>query len=716
MKQLSQNLRSGALSVEEVPPPALQAGQVLVQAAYSLISAGTERTRVETGRKSLVGKALSRPDQVRQVVQSVQQVGLSATLQKVRTKLDARSPLGYSASGVVLALGPGVDGLRVGQAVACGGASAAHAEVISVPRNLCVPVPEGVPLEAAAFTTLGAIALQGLRQADLRLGEIGVVLGLGLLGQLTVQLLKAAGCLVLGYDPDASRCELALALGADAASPSEAELRGSLARLSAARGADAVLITAGTSSNRPVELGGELCRDKGKVVVVGAVGLSLPRPPYYDKELDLRLSRSYGPGRYDPQYEEKGVDYPYGYVRWTEGRNMAAFLGLLAQGKVEVGRLVSHRFPLAQAAAAYELVLGKSGGPSLGVLFDYGQTPVSLAPRVSVSTPRPGSDGRLGIGVIGAGNFAQSMLLPALKDHPQASLRGVMTLSPLENRDAAERFGFEYAASEAGQIWADPQVQAAIIATRHDSHASLAVQGLQAGKALHVEKPLALTPAELEQVQAAYQQAPQPFLNLGFNRRFAPLVVQARSLFARRSEPLAVNFRVNAGYLPLDHWTQDPQAGGGRIVGEACHFIDLVQFLAGAPIVRVYAQALPNQGRYRDDNVAITLTCADGSLGSLLYVANGDRALGKEYIEIFCQGQTALIDDYRSLTTYRGGKKTRLTQGGSGKGHRAEMLAWVQAVRSGAGEPVPFAEAVCATRASFAAVESLASGQPVVLE
>jgi len=729
MKQLSQNLRSGKLDVDDMPSPTIQPGQVLVQTAYSLISAGTERTKIETGRKSLLGKALARPDQVRQVMQSVKQIGVGATYKKVMTRLDARSPLGYSATGIVLQVGDGVDEFRPGDWVACGGASAAHADIISVPRNLCVPVPQGVALDAAAFTTLGAIALQGIRQADLRLGECTVVLGLGLLGQLSVQMLKAAGCGVIGYDLNPDRCMLALQLGADAAVESEDALISSLAQITESRGADAVIVTAGTSSNRPVELAGELCRDKGRVVVVGAVGLTIPREPYYNKELELRLSRSYGPGRYDPTYEEKGLDYPYGYVRWTERRNMAAFLSLVAQGKVDVTLLITHRFKLEQAEEAYALISGAIQEPYLGVLFEYPQTFVGVERRVEIAPVREKTPGQLEIGVIGAGNFAQSMLLPHLKNNKQVILRSVATLSPLQSRDVAERFGFSFAASNHEELLMDPEIRAVIIATRHDSHADLAIQALQAGKAVHLEKPLALTLEQLDRVVAAYQQhtivasvqspisnLPSPFLMVGFNRRFAPMIRAAANFFAKRHEPLAMLYRINAGYIPLDHWTQDLEQGGGRIVGEVCHFVDLFQFFAGAQVQSVYAQALPNQGKYRDDNLTININLTDGSVGTILYVANGDKALSKEYVEIFSEGKVAIIDDYRCLTLVSGGRKKVSRNAGQDKGHKKEMIAWVDAIREGQAEPVPFFDAVAATKASFAVLRSLAEGQVVRIE
>jgi predicted dehydrogenase/threonine dehydrogenase-like Zn-dependent dehydrogenase len=716
MKQLSQNLRSGKLSIDEVPAPSIQPGQVLVQTVYSLISVGTERTKIETGRKSLLGKALARPDQVRQVYQTLRQSGWKTTYAKVKTRLDARSPLGYSAAGVVSEVGSGVDEFRPGDWVACGGDNAAHAEIMAVPRNLCARVPESVNLKAAAFATLGAVAMQGIRRADLRLSEYAVVSGLGLLGQLTIQMLKAAGCIVIGYDPNPDRCQLAIQMGADCAVNEEEDLKTRLSQFTSNKGVDAVLITAATRSNRPVALAGELCRDKGRVVIVGAVGLTIPRPPYYDKELDLSLSRSYGPGRYDVDYEEKGVDYPYGFVRWTEQRNMTAFLNLVSTGKVQVEPLISHVYHLDQAEQAYGLISGAFKEPYLGVLFEYDHPPVVANKKIEVNAPGEKVSGKLVIGVIGAGSFAQSTLLPALHNNKDVLLRGVTTINPLETRDAAERFKFSYQMATPDEIFKDPEVQAVIIASRHDSHATLTIEAIRANKAVHVEKPLALNGVELEEIIQAYAQAQHsPFVMVGFNRRFAPMIQRVLKFFDKRVEPLAMNFRINAGYLPLTHWTQDPQQGGGRIIGEVCHFVDLMQYLAGAPVRQVFAQALPNEGKYNNDNVAVTLQFHDGSIGNILYIANGDTNFPKEYLEVFGEGKIAIIEDYHRLTLISRGRRKVYRMGMGDKGHQAEMEAWVNAIRTGKTEPVPFAEAVAATKATFTIHTSLADGKAVII-
>lgn len=718
MKQLSQNIRSGILSINDVPPPSPRTGEVLVQNSFSLISAGTERTKIETGQKSLIGKAISRPDQVRQVIATTKQLGFKATYEKVMTRLDSRSPLGYSSAGVVLAVGEGVSEFKAGDLVACGGAGAAHAEVIAVPINLCVKIPAQVALDHAAFTTIGAIALQGIRLADVRLGEVVLVIGLGLLGQLAIPMLKASGCTVVGFDLNAERCKLACRSGADFAVTSEKEIKDYLDGVTSSHGADAVLITAGTSSNKPVEMAGELCREQGKVVVVGAVGLTIPREPYYHKELIFRVSRSYGPGRYDSEYEDKGRDYPYGYVRWTEKRNMGAFLALLQDKKLDLTSLITHRFAIEQAEEAYALISGKTSQSFLGVLFEYASQP-DLSTQITIGT-RSAVSGAVKIGVIGAGNFAQSMLLPHLKNRTGFDLKSVATRHPLTSRDVAERFGFSFAAARYEEIMDDRDIRAVIIATRHDSHTALAVRALRAGKAIHVEKPLAMNESELDDVVKAYTSAKEkrdapPFLMVGFNRRFAPMVRRADAFFSARTEPLAMLYRINAGYLPRDHWTQDTETSGGRVVGEVCHFLDLLQFFARARIKRVFAEFMPDSGKYHQDNLSINLSLEDGSIGTVLYLANGDKSLPKEYIEIFSGGKVAVIDDYGALTLIQDGRKKVSREGAHDKGHGAEMLAWMDAIKAGKSEPVPFEHSVSATRASFAVLTSLQTGLPVMV-
>ena len=607
--------------------------------------------------------------------------------------------------------------------MACaGGGFANHAEVVYVPRNLCARVPDGVGLDEAAFGTLGAIALQGIRQAGPTLGETVGVIGLGLLGLLTVQMLRAAGCRVVGVEINAARCELARKLGANlATTPADPGLDAMTRQFSPA-GLDAIILTAATSSSDPMRLAGKLARDRSRVVAVGAVGMGVPRSPFYEKELEIRLSRSYGPGRYDAQYEEKGLDYPIGYVRWTEGRNLVAFLDLLAQRKVDVQALITHRFPLTEAERAYALIEGKTKAPYLGVLLEYGlplaeATIPPLAGPIQVRPP-VGGTGKVGLALLGAGGFAQSMLLPHLRRHSNVRLRTVVTPSGLTARSVAERAGFEQCASEPEAALADPDIRLVIIASRHDSHAELAIRALEAGKAVFVEKPLTISPEQLSLVVEAYRQSAignqqSAFLMVGFNRRFAPLVVALRDFLAGAGEPLLFHYRVNAGYIPRDHWTQDPDVGGGRVIGEVCHFVDLLMHLVGRPPVEVYAHVLPDRGRYSGDNIAATLLFGDGSVGTITYAANGDRRLEKERLEVFGGGRAAILDNFRGLTLLSGGKRTVRKINSPDKGHRAEMLALVEAVWQGKASPVPFDESVLATHVTFAIVQALKAGQPV---
>lgn len=722
MKQIIQTQRTGQVRIEEVLAPFHKPGGVLVRTASSLISAGTERAKVELARKSLLGKARSRPEQVRQVLDLVRQQGLRATYQKVMTRLETLEPLGYSASGLVLAVGEGVDEFRVGDRVACAGAGYAnHAEVNFVPKNLCVQVPEKVSLEEAAFATLGAIALHGVRQAEVRLGEVAAVIGLGLLGLLTVQLLKAAGCSVAGIDPNPERCRLGRILGCDLTATLPEEMRSLIAGFSPVGGADAVVITAATASSQPIHLAGELARDRGRVVLVGDAGLMVPRNLYYMKELELRLSRSYGPGRYDPAYEEKGHDYPWGYVRWTEKRNLAAFLHLVSTGQVRVEPLITHRFPLEKAGEAYDLIMGKVKEPYLGVLLNYGE-PKEAAPVLQAASPTApkvsGPDLRPPqqpvVGFIGAGNFAQASLLPPLKTLAGLVLRTVSTATGLSARKVATQFGFAKETTDPEDLFSDATLNTVFIATRHDSHARYVLRSLEQGKNVFVEKPLCLHEAELQEIATAYASSrPGPLLMVGFNRRFAPLMGKLKEFFARRVAPMVAHLRINAGNIPQDHWTQDPEIGGGRIIGEGCHFVDLAMFLVGSPIIEVYAQALPVQA-HPPDSVCALLRFGDGSLGVLEYLANGNKNLPKEYIEVHAEGRSAVLEDFRNLTFNSLGGQQRFRQR-QDKGHAQEVAAFIEAIQSGGPPPIAFAELLEVTRATFAITTSVRTGQKIRL-
>ncbi len=606
MKQVTQHNKTGDVRVEQVPVPALKSGHVLVKTRYSLISAGTERASITQRRASLLQRAKSQPELVLRVLEQVKQYGLINTYRRVKTRLESTAPIGYSVAGTVVAVGGKDLPVKPGDRVACAGAGyASHAEYVVVPIHLCAKIPKGVNLDDAAYTTLGAIALQGVRVADPTLGEIVVVIGLGLLGQLTIQLLKANGCFVIGVDPDDATVRLARENGADLALRRDTgDVKNVVRAATKGLGADAVIITAATPSSDPVELSGELCREKGRVVLVGDVGLHLPRAPYYMKELDFRLSRSLGPGRYDPEYEERGKEYPASYVRWSENRNMQEFLRLLSIRGIVLDKLTTHRFTIDDVQAAYALITGansKKREHFVGVLLDYGEREEEMLDTLSPSIPVTAKQGdsrsaNIRVGFIGAGNFAQGFLLPHIERSRTTSLIGVCNGNGLSATNVARTFGFEFATSEPNEIIGNDSINTVFIATRHNLHASLTLQALKSGKNVFVEKPLALAPAELKEIQKVYHAASTtggpPMLMVGFNRRFAPHVQHAKRFFDNAVGPYVIQYRVNAGAVSKTHWTRDPIEGGGRIIGEVCHFIDLMQFLTSSHPVKVFAEPL----------------------------------------------------------------------------------------------------------------------------
>ncbi|WP_428938304.1 bi-domain-containing oxidoreductase [Fontivita pretiosa] len=719
MKQILQSYRSGELWLAEVPAPALRAGGAIVQTAASLVSAGTERMIVTLARKSLVGKAMARPDLVRRIIRKIRAEGFTAAMDKALARLDAPIALGYSCAGTVIEVGQGVAGeLQVGDRVACGGAGyATHAELNYVPRNLLARIPQNVSFEDASFTTVGAIAMQGVRQADVRLGECVVVIGLGLVGLLTVQILKAAGCRVLGCDLDAGRCSLARQCGADDAVGRE-RLRESAAAMSGGHGADAVIITAATASNQPIDDAAEICRVKGRVVVVGMVGMQIPREPFYRKELDLRLSMSYGPGRYDPHYEEGGQDYPIGYVRWTEQRNMSSFLELLSAGKVTPGRLITHRFGIDDAMRAYEL-LEHGSEPCLGMVINYPThaAPTKAARAVELRPIRAiGRADRIGVGLIGAGNFARGVLIPHLLKLDGLELVGVCTATGMTATQAAQKFGFARATTEVSDLLEDRRIGAIFIATRHDSHARLVCQALAAGKHVFVEKPLCMTPQELEQIERAVEASPGVCLMVGFNRRFSPHTQAIRQAFASRGTPMMIGYRVNAGVAPRDSWLQDRSIGGGRIIGEVCHFVDWCEAVIGSTPVQVQAECIAtDDARFNaQDNLVVTMRYGDGSVATIQYVSLGPGELPKERAEVFAAGGAAILDDFRLTTFYGIRRATVKTR--QDKGFAGELSAFVTAVRDGGSPPIPLQSMARSTRVTFAIVQSLSTGRAAAIE
>jgi predicted dehydrogenase/threonine dehydrogenase-like Zn-dependent dehydrogenase len=717
MHQILQSYRTGELWLAEVPAPAARPGGLLVQTAASLVSAGTERMIIELAKKSLIGKARARPDLVKKVIQKIKTEGLFPTLEKVFAKLDAPFALGYSCAGTVINAGSGASGFRPGDRVACAGAGyATHADFNIVPKNLCVKIPEKVSIEDAAFTTLGAIAMQGVRQADVRLGERVVVIGLGLLGLLTVQILKAAGCQVLGSDLDSNKCKLAEEFGANVA------VVGGVIDAAAAftdgQGADAVIITAATDSNGPLEDAAEISRMKGRVVAVGKVGMNVPRDPFYKKELDLRLSMSYGPGRYDPQYEEGGHDYPIAYVRWTQQRNMQSFLDLIAAGRVTPSKLVTHRFPIQGALKAYEL-LESNAEPYLGILINYSDRPLDRATGAKIelrSLPPAKAVDRVGVGFIGAGNFAKGVLIPALKRAGGVELVGLCTATGMSAAMTAEKQDFAFATTDVDQLLADDRINTVFIATRHDSHAKFACAALAAGKHVFVEKPLCVKEEQLAQYEQTLARLPQGrCLMVGFNRRFSPHARAIAQAFASRKTPMAITYRINAGLVPKDTWVQDAEAGGGRIVGEGCHFVDLCEYLIGSEPVKVYADCISSndQRLTPEDSSVITLRYTDGSIASIQYLAVGSADLPKERMEVFADGKVAVMKDFVETRFYGGGHKR--IKGKQDKGFDAEIQAFLQAVRIGAPSPIDFPSLARTTRVTFEILASLHSGDEKIV-
>jgi predicted dehydrogenase/threonine dehydrogenase-like Zn-dependent dehydrogenase len=713
VKQLAQRLKDGELRVVDVPVPALDDWKVLVRTQVSLVSAGTERAKVEVGRESLLGKARRRPDQVRQVLDKARTDGLRATIDAVRNRLEALTPLGYCAAGRVERVGRRVRDVRPGDVVACGGEDAGHAEVLAVPGTLCVPVPEGVHPQAAAFTTLGSIALHGFRQADLRIGERVAIVGMGLVGQLTARIAHAAGCEVMGIDLEDWRLRIA----EDAGVLHQARLRSDVHTDDHARW-DAVIVTAAApDSSDPASLATDLATERGRLVIVGDVRLELDRRRLYAKELEVRLARSYGPGRYDEDYEERGLDYPIEYVRWTERRNMAEFLRLLAEHRIEVADLITHRFPIEEADRALN-ALTEPSLRALAVLIDYpARRSVDPFPETG-RTPaarRPFSPG-LGVGFIGAGSFARRELIPLAKKHG-LSLERVATASGLSGGSAAEQFEFRRGASSVEELLDDETIAGVVVATRHDLHCPLTLEALRAGKAVLVEKPLCLNEAELQELRIELANEETPPLMVGFNRRHAPLVRMLREHLARANGPTNVLVRVNAVALPPDHWLNDPNVGGGRLLGEGCHFIDLIAQIAGSTPVAVTSSASrrADEPLQSAQDLSVSISFADGSLGTLLYGTSGALTAGKELLEAHRGDRSGRIDDFRSLQTWGAGRPRLHRARGKDKGHSEEVRAFAAIVRGEA--PAPAAAGyLTSTSLTLAALRSLENGREEAID
>jgi predicted dehydrogenase len=715
VKQIVQSFKTGKLETKEVPVPACLQNGVLVKTAYSVISIGTEKLMIDLAKKSLIGKAKARPDQVKQVLQKVKKEGLKSTYQKVLNTLDEPKPLGYSCSGVVMEVGINGGNFQVGDRVACAGAGYAnHAEVNFIPKNLVARIPTGVDLKDAAYTTIGAIALQGVRQAEPNLGDTVFVLGLGLLGLITVQLLKANGCRVIGADINRSRVELAKKLGADFAWVADSEKHiENTKSTTEGHGVDAVIITASSDSNEPIELAAELARKKGIVVAVGLIPLNVPRNAFYLKELDLRLSMSYGPGRYDPFYEERGLDYPIAYVRWTEKRNMKAVLDLIKQKKLDLKSLTSHRYKFEQASEVYKKIFEEKED-YLGILYEYGKIkslPTKISSSLHVKTT---ATDKICLGLIGSGNYAGSVLYPHLKNYPNIEIGGIATATGISADRAAKKFKAKIMTTDYKELLKDKAINAVFITTRHNLHSEQTVASLNSKKHVFVEKPIALSLSELDQIKKTYKNSDK-ILYVGYNRRFSPHAIKLKSFFSSRKNPLNILYRVNAGLIPKSHWVQDPSEGGGRIIGEVCHFVDFFIYLTGSLPKTVYATALDVRGEEQvlEDNISVVFQFNDGSVCTLIYTANGDSSLKKEYVEIFGEGKSAILNDFKDLILYEQNKKKQIKLPSQDKGQANEIKSFLSQIQGKADDAFNFDEIYTTSLATFKILDSLRQYKPV---
>ena len=712
MRQILQNLRSGETLVAELPCPTVAAGQLLIRSSVSLISAGTERMLLDFGRAGLVDKARQQPDKVAAVLSKVKTDGLFPTLDAVKTKLDQAMPLGYANAGVVLAVGAGVPDFAVGDRVVSNGP---HAEVVRVPHRLCAKIPEGVSFEEAAFTVVGAIGLQGIRLLEPSLGERVVVIGLGLIGLMTVQMLRANGCAVLGIDLDQDRCALAAATGAQVACIGTGEdPLAAAAAFSSGDGVDGVVVTAATRSSEPMTQAAQMCRKRGRIVLVGSTGLELKRTDFYKKELSFTVSCSYGPGRYDDSYELAGHDYPAAFVRWTEQRNFSAVLDLLAAGRLDVGSLITHRSALAEAPTIYEAIATRE--PVLGALLIYPEPETGDEADLRAVTlglddsPRPAGSGS--VGLIGAGNFASAVLAPGLAA-AGAKLHTVASSGGVSGAHLGRKFGFAQTTTDTAVIFGDPDIDTVVVSTRHGSHARLTEQGLRAGKAVFVEKPLAMSHEELDGISSALAETDSPMLMVGFNRRFAPQVQKMVELLSSVAEPKSLVMLVNAGVIPKESWVHDEAIGGGRILGEGCHFIDLLRFLVGAPIKSWQAECLGDVPGLdiSEDKATITLRFEDGSMGTVHYLGSGHKSFPKERLTVLCAGRVLELDNFTSLRGWGWPKFKKMSLRRQDKGHRAEIQAFMDAVRDGGSPPIPHDELIEVSRVTLEVALALRAGR-----
>lgn len=712
MLQVLQNLANGQTLLEEVPVPAVSAGRVLIRTESTLISAGTEKMLVEFGKAGWLGKAKAQPEKVKQVLDKIKTDGLLPTLEAVFTKLGEPLPLGYCNAGTVVDVGYGVSEFKIGDRVVSNGP---HAGFVSVPKNLCARIPENVPSEEAAFTVLASIGLQGIRLAVPTLGESVVVYGLGLIGLITVQLLRANGCHVIGIDIHEQRLSLAREFGAETIHGLECDdIGGMVHNLTDQRGADAVLITASAKSDDIVRHAAKSCRKRGRIVLVGVVGLQLNRSDFYEKELSFQVSCSYGPGRYDSSYEENGNDYPIGFVRWTEQRNFEAILQMVQRGQISFSKLLTHRFPIDHAIEAYETI--QRNAASLGVLLQFPQdTPRAQTLHLPALTKSPSSVTKVTAAVIGAGNFTRATLMPAMKGLPIRWKYVAGRSTPSEVQHTAKKFGIERATTDLSEVLTDSETNLVFITTNHDSHAQLICRSLEAGKHVFVEKPLAINREQLDTVIAAARNAPHCSLFVGFNRRFSPHTVRCKELLRGRTGPIAMQVMINAGSIPPSHWAHDPLVGGGRIIGEACHFLDWMSFVAESDIRCVSASQLAGGEAINEDKMTINVTLEDGSIGNLCYFANGSKAYPKETYRIFSDDRVLEIDNFRVTQGYGFKGFGRFKTARQEKGHRQQFAALVALLQGKGAIDNDLGRYVNTTLATFAAVESAASSTTVPL-
>jgi polar amino acid transport system substrate-binding protein len=708
MLQVVQHQNTGDILIENMPAPNCPENGILVKTKFSLISAGTEKFSVSKAKSSLLERAKKQPEDVKTVLEFVKKEGIVSTFKRVRSALDAYKNLGYSASGVVIE--SNTDDFMPGDRVAVGGAGLAnHAQILAIPKNLAVKIPDDVTYEDAAYATVGSIAMQGIRQTEPQIGESVAVIGLGLIGQITVQLLKANGCRVIGMDIDESLFETARKFGCDEVINSSKDNKDTINAFTRGVGCDSVIITAGTSSNQPIELALDICRKKGKVVIVGAVNMDIPRPPFYTKEIDLRISCSYGPGRYDKDYEDKGIDYPVAFVRWTENRNMQAILDLVSMNKLNVRDITTHKFDVKGAAKAYELIMGESNEDFLGVLLKYPED--ATLERTFEIKPDYNKNSQLKLALIGAGSFAKNHLIPPLKDNG-VEFFGVAANTSSSSVTTAKHYGFAITSTNGYELIEHKDSNFVVIASRHDSHAKYVLNAIENKKPVFVEKPLCVNPVELVKIDEAVKDY-EGRVMVGFNRRFSRSFKEIKDFFKSRTAPMNMIYRVNAGFIPKSSWIQDEEQGG-RIIGEACHFIDCMVYLTGALPKKIYAESISanNEAITNNDNVAINIKFTDGSQGTVHYIATGNKSLAKEYCEVHCENSSAIMNNFETVELYRGSNSKTVKCGGT-KGIKEEIKEVINSLKNGKNMPISYKEIRAVTAATFAAVESLKKGLPV---